>query len=85
MKKIMAEMSSMELSGKMESTAQERSEAAKFLGRIGGKASVKSRFAGKTKKDISEIMRNVRLSKKEEKEVDVMVKKMTDNLNKNIN
>lgn len=37
------------------------SKLAKELGRRGGKASVKKRFAGKTKEEISEEMRKVRL------------------------
>ena len=48
--KALAELSSMELRGTMEATKQEKSEAAKFLGSLGGKASVKSRFSGKLKK-----------------------------------
>lgn len=42
-------------------TQKERSDAAKFLGKLGGKASVKSRFSGMTKEEISQKMREVRL------------------------
>jgi hypothetical protein len=41
------------------------SQMASEMGKKGGKNSVKSRFAGKTKTEISEIMRNVRYSKKD--------------------
>lgn len=44
-------------------TQKERSDAAKFLGRLGGKASVKSRFSGMTKEEISKKMSQVRLKK----------------------
>ena len=37
-------------------------ELAKMLGSRGGKASVKSRFKGKSKKEISDMMRKVRVS-----------------------
>jgi hypothetical protein len=40
------------------------SEIAKALGSLGGKKSVKVRFAGKTKEEISEIMKRVKLAKK---------------------
>jgi len=39
------------------------SKMASMMGKKGGKNSVKSRFSGKTKTEISEIMRNVRYSK----------------------
>ena len=44
-------------------TQKERSDAAKFLGKLGGKASVKSRFEGMTKEEISKKMSQVRLKK----------------------
>ena len=37
MEKILKELSSMDLSGRMEATTEEKSQAAKFLGRFGGK------------------------------------------------
>jgi copper chaperone CopZ len=39
------------------------SDIAKQLGSLGGKKSVDSRFKGKTKEEISEIMSKVRLTK----------------------
>jgi len=81
MEKILKELSSMELSGKMKSTAEERTQAAKFLGRLGGKASVKSRFEGLTKKQKSELMRKVRLSKKESEDFGRMVDGCVESLN----
>jgi hypothetical protein len=53
---------------------RERSQVAKFLGKLGGQASVKKRFAGKSKEEISVIMQNVRKSSKEWKEVRKAVK-----------
>lgn len=44
-------------------TQKERSDAAKFLGSLGGKASVKSRFSGMTKEEISKKMSEVRMKK----------------------
>lgn len=43
---------------------KELSRMAQLMGKKGGKNSVKSRFAGKTKKEISDIMKNVRKSNK---------------------
>ena len=37
-----------------------KTTSAKFLGSLGGKASAKKRFEGKSKEEISEIMRRVR-------------------------
>jgi len=54
------------------------------MAQLGGKASVKKRFKGKTKKQISELMRKVRLSKEEKKEVKEMAGLMVENLNKNV-
>ena len=59
-------------------------KAAQALGKLGGKASVKSRFKGKTKKEISEAMRKVRLTPKENKEFDEMAQEIVDNLNSNV-
>jgi hypothetical protein len=47
---------------------------------MGGKASVKSRFDGKSKAEISQIMKSVRLSKKQKAEVDSMVDTMVESL-----
>ncbi|MBM3205155.1 hypothetical protein FJZ48_04255 [Candidatus Uhrbacteria bacterium] len=66
------------------------SQIAKQLGSVGGKKSVEKRFAGKTKKEISELMRKVRTSallKKSNppKEVlDQMVKDSVESLNKSV-
>ena len=48
-------------------------EMARQLGSAGGKQSVKSRFSGLSKNEISELMRKVRLTKKENKEFEQMV------------
>lgn len=58
------------------------------LGSQGGKKSVKSRFKGKTKAEISEMMRGVRLNKitytkQDHKRMDKMAKEIVKNLNKN--
>lgn len=87
LQKEIAELSSMELRGAMESTKEERSQAAKFLGKLGGQASVIKRLAGKSKSEISEIMRTVRkaaLTKNESKEFSKSVGGMVKNLNKNV-
>lgn len=42
------------------------SKIAKQLGSLGGKKSVESRFGGKTKEEVSDIMKNVRVSKKDQ-------------------
>ncbi len=57
---------------------------AKELGMKGGRASAKKRFDGKTKDEISEIMRKVRLTKLQKKEFDKGVNGMVANLNKNV-
>jgi hypothetical protein len=44
-------------------------KAASELGKKGGKKSVESRFKGKSKKQISEIMRKVRYSKTDSKKM----------------
>lgn len=41
-----------------------KNKAAQALGKLGGKKSVQSRFAGKTKEEISAIMKGVRARKK---------------------
>lgn len=51
------------------------------MGRKGGKNSVKSRFKGKSKKEISEMMSRIRLSKSEEKTLDRMTQESVDALN----
>jgi Glu-tRNA(Gln) amidotransferase subunit E-like FAD-binding protein len=48
-----------------------------------GKASANKRFQSKSKKQISELMRKVRLSKTEKKEVNNMVNEVVENLRKN--
>lgn len=42
--KELAELSSMELSGRMEATPEEKHQAAKFLGKLGGISSAKKRL-----------------------------------------
>ena len=84
MEKILKELSSMELSGRMEATTEEKSQAAKFLGRLGGKKSAESRFKGMSKKERSELMRKVRLSPRENKEVVNGLKQMVKNMNTNM-
>lgn len=79
----MKELSSMELNGKIESAKDQKSEAAKFLGRIGGKASVKSRFSGKSKEEISLIMSEIRRSRPKKEDVDGMFGEIVSNMNKN--
>jgi len=46
---------------------EEKNTAAKLLGSLGGKASANKRLGGKTQSEISEIMKNIRLSKKDKK------------------
>ena len=60
------------------------SDVARKLASRGGKKSVSSRFAGKSKKEISEMMRNVRYSKKELQTADKIADILTKNLNKNV-
>lgn len=52
----------------------EASRAASYLGRLGGKASVKKRFENMTDSDRSHAMRLVRLSKKRSTDRDKEVK-----------
>lgn len=71
------------------------SEMAKAMGRIGGKKSVRSRFAGKTKEQISNMMRNVRkgdglyqeisMTPKQKEKFEEGLDGVVDNLNKNTN
>lgn len=56
--------------------------SAQNLGKRGGEQSAKSRFSGKSKAEISEIMRKVRYSKSEIKELDDMADEMVDSLNR---
>lgn len=60
------------------------SQAASHMGKIGGKKSVEKRLGGKTKEEIAEIMRGVRLSPEQNKILDKMVQESVDNLNKNV-
>lgn len=60
------------------------SKIAQQLGKKGGKKSVESRFGGKTKSEISEIMRKVRLTKSEKAEFSEMVDESIENLKRNI-
>ena len=46
-----------------------KNKAAQALGKLGGKRSVQKRFEGKTKKEISAIMSNVRNKKKLKKNI----------------
>jgi len=63
------------------------SRAASQLGKIGGKNSVKSRFAGKSDSDVSETMRKVRYGKRytpeDTKIIDKITNELVNNLNKN--
>ena len=56
-------------------------EHASALGKLGGKKSVESRFKGKTKAEISKMMRKVRYFKREIKEMDTMGKEVLNGLN----
>ena len=57
---------------------------AKELGKLGGRKSVEKRFLGKSKKEISEVMRNVRYTKREKEITDKMALALRDGLNKNM-
>lgn len=57
------------------------SKIAAQLGKIGGKKSIQVRFSGKSKAEISEIMRNVRYSKKDLKETAKISKAFGEGLN----
>lgn len=60
------------------------SDYARKLGSSGGKKSVQSRFNGKTKEQISELMRKVRLSKAESKDFSAGLQDMVNGMRKNI-
>ena len=60
------------------------SQAASHLGKLGGKKSAEKRFSGKTKEEISAIMRKARLSPDQKKKAGQMAQEMVDNLNKNV-
>lgn len=76
--KEIAELSSLELSGKWDSTKEEKTQAARFLGKLGGKKSVESRFNGKTKEEVSEIMRRVRLGHEDKDDKERLIKHLQD-------
>ena len=61
----------------MKNTNKKFRDVARELGSRGGKQSVKSRFAGKTKAEISEMMRKVRMT---DKMADAFVKNLNDNV-----
>jgi hypothetical protein len=52
---------------------------------LGGKASSKKRLGNKTQSEISQIMKNVRLSKYQKKKFKQSVQEVVNNLNKNVN
>ena len=54
------------------------------MGKKGGKRSAESRFEGKTKEEISEIMRKVRYSKQEREEIKKMGKELVNGINENV-
>ena len=54
------------------------------MARKGGKASANKRLGGKTQSEVSQIMRRVRLSKKQKKEFKKMVQSTVDSLNSNV-
>jgi len=60
------------------------SEMAKALGKAGGKKSVKIRFKGKTKREISDTMRMVRYSKKQHDEMNARGKEFVASLNQSV-
>jgi hypothetical protein len=68
----------------LQNEKEERSLAAKFLGRIGGTKSAEKRLGGLTKEERSELMRKVRLSPKQREEVMIGLQAMVDNLNNNV-
>ncbi len=49
---------------------------AKFLGKLGGKQSVRVRFKGLSKSEISEKMRKVRVTKEQQKNIDTIQKEI---------
>lgn len=58
--------------------------SASRLGKQGGINSAKSRFSGKSKSEISEIMKRVRLIKKDRNNLSNLAQEMADNLGKNV-
>jgi len=54
------------------------------MAKLGGKASAKKRLKGMTKKQKSEHMSKIRLSKVQQKEVNQLGKDMVKNLNQNV-
>jgi flavorubredoxin len=58
------------------------SEYAKLLGSRGGKQSAKKRLEGKTKEEISEIMRKMRYSKKQSETIKEMGENVVEGLRK---
>jgi len=58
-----------------------RKEMARQLGSVGGKKSAEVRLGGLTKEQKSELMRKVRYSKKETKELDYMAEELVKGLN----
>lgn len=54
------------------------------MARKGGKASANKRLGGKTKSEVSRIMRRVRLSKVQETKFKQSVQEVVNNLNKNV-
>lgn len=66
------------------------SNIAKQLGSAGGKKSVKARFGGKTKEEVSQTMRKVRMTalakavNPPKGYMDQIMKETIDNLNKNV-
>lgn len=83
--KEVTELSAMELNGSFHATESKRTQAAKFLGKLGGKKSAQSRLGGKTNEEISEAMRllrfNKRYTKKEQKELNEMAEDAVQALN----
>lgn len=62
----------------------ETSLAASHMGKIGGKKSVEKRFDGKSKEEISELMRAVRMTKEQSARFDEALDEVVENLNKNV-
>lgn len=55
-----------------------------MMGKKGGKKSVQSRFKGKTKDEISDMMRKVRLTREDNDEIDAGVRDMVEGMRKTI-
>ncbi len=60
------------------------SNIAAQLGKRGGKKSAESRFAGRSMEEVSAIMRSLRLTPKQDKEVTASIEAMAENMRKNI-